>query len=93
MHSAMPMIWQRRLTPVVLAQNRWIKSLTDYARRRDEGVMPMYELTCELATLKPPSLEMQPRFATMRGYREAISRFLGALAGSVGIARRPDTNL
>ena len=47
--------------------------------------MPMYELTCELATLKPPSLEMQQRFAAMRGDQAAISRFLGTLAGSVGI--------
>ena len=61
-------------------------SLADYARRRDESVMPMYELTCELATLEPPSLEMQQRFAAMRGDQAAISRFLGALAGSVGIA-------
>jgi 2-polyprenyl-6-methoxyphenol hydroxylase-like FAD-dependent oxidoreductase len=62
------------------------QSLADYARRRDEIVMPMYELTCELATLQPPSLEMQQRFAAMRGDQEAISRFLGTLAGSVGVA-------
>jgi 2-polyprenyl-6-methoxyphenol hydroxylase-like FAD-dependent oxidoreductase len=62
------------------------ESLADYARRRDESVMPMYELTCEMATLDPPSLEMQHRFAAMRGDQEAISRFLGMLAGSVGVA-------
>lgn len=62
------------------------QSLADYARRRDESVMPMYELTCELATLEPPSLEMQHRFAAIRNDQEAISRFLGTLAGSVGIA-------
>jgi hypothetical protein len=44
------------------------------------------ELTCELATLEPPSLEMQHRFAAMRGDQVAISRFLGTLAGSVEIA-------
>ena len=62
------------------------QSLADYARRRDESVMPMYELTCELATLEPPSLEMQHRFAAMRGDQEAISRFLGTITGSVAIA-------
>jgi 2-polyprenyl-6-methoxyphenol hydroxylase-like FAD-dependent oxidoreductase len=62
------------------------QSLADYARRRDESVMPMYELTCEMAALEPPSLEMQHRFAAMRGDQEAISRFLGMLAGSVGVA-------
>ena len=62
------------------------QSLADYARLRDESVMPMYELTCELATLEPPSLEMQQRFAAMRGDPEAISRFLGTIAGSVRIA-------
>jgi len=53
-----------------------------YARRRDESVMPMYELTAELATLEPPSPAMQHRFATMRGDQEAISRFLGTLAAA-----------
>jgi 2-polyprenyl-6-methoxyphenol hydroxylase-like FAD-dependent oxidoreductase len=62
------------------------QSLADYARRRDESVMPMYELTCELASLEPPSREMQQRFAAMRGDQEAISRFFGTLAGSVRIA-------
>jgi 2-polyprenyl-6-methoxyphenol hydroxylase-like FAD-dependent oxidoreductase len=61
------------------------QSLADYARRHDESVMPMYELTCELATLEPPSLEMQRRFAAMRGDQDAISRFLGTIAGSVRI--------
>lgn len=62
------------------------QSLADYARRRDEGVMPMYELTCELAMLEPPSPDMQQRFAAMRDDREAISRFLGTLTGSVEIS-------
>jgi hypothetical protein len=50
------------------------------------AVTPMYELTCEPATREPPSLEMQQRFAAMRGDHEAISRFFGTLAGSIRIA-------
>ncbi|MDF3040932.1 MAG: oxidoreductase, partial [Thermomicrobiales bacterium] len=61
-------------------------ALADYERRRNEAVMPMYELTCQLAALQPPSPEMQRLFAALRQDQTQTDRFFGAIAGTVPIA-------
>jgi flavin-dependent dehydrogenase len=61
-------------------------ALADYERRRNEAVMPMYELTCELAVLQPPSPKMQRLFAALRQDQTQTDRFFGAIAGTVPIA-------
>lgn len=61
------------------------QALEDYARRRDETVMPMYEMTSDLATLQPPSDDVQRLFLAMRGNQEVIDQFLGTVAGTVSI--------
>jgi 2-polyprenyl-6-methoxyphenol hydroxylase-like FAD-dependent oxidoreductase len=61
------------------------KALENYARRRDETVMPMYEMTSDLATLRPPSDDVQRLFLAMRGNQEVIDQFLGTVAGTVSI--------
>src|SRR6185436_18138557 len=37
-------------------------AMDGYQRSRDEHVLPMYEFTCQLATLAPPPLELQQLF-------------------------------
>jgi 2-polyprenyl-6-methoxyphenol hydroxylase-like FAD-dependent oxidoreductase len=54
-------------------------------RRRDEEAMPMYEFTCEWATLEPPPPEMQQLFAALRGDQIEIDRFIGTIVGTVPI--------
>ena len=61
------------------------QALADYANRRDATVLPMYEMTCDLATLEPPTPEMQQMFAALRGNQEEIDRFLGTMAGTTPI--------
>jgi 2-polyprenyl-6-methoxyphenol hydroxylase-like FAD-dependent oxidoreductase len=61
------------------------QALENYARRRDETVMPMYEMTSDLATLQPPSEDAQRLFSAMRGNQEVIDQFLGTIAGTVSI--------
>jgi hypothetical protein len=61
------------------------QALEDYTRRRDETVMPMYEMTSDLATLQPPSDDVQRLFLAMRGNQEVIDQFLGTVAGTVSI--------
>jgi len=56
-----------------------------YEHQRNEAVMPMYELTCRLATLEPPSPEMQAVLAALLGNQPDTDRFLGMLAGTVPI--------
>lgn len=61
------------------------EALAAFERRRNEEVMLMFELTCSLAALQPPSPEMQQLFGALRGNQEETDRFFGAVAGTVPI--------
>jgi hypothetical protein len=45
----------------------------------------MYEFTYDLARLAPPSPEQQALFGALRGNQPQIERFLGTMAGTVGL--------
>jgi 2-polyprenyl-6-methoxyphenol hydroxylase-like FAD-dependent oxidoreductase len=50
--------------------------------RRDERARPMYDFTCQLATLEPPPPLMQRLFFALRGNQEATNQFYSAITGS-----------
>jgi 2-polyprenyl-6-methoxyphenol hydroxylase-like FAD-dependent oxidoreductase len=56
-------------------------AMSDYQSTRDEHVLPMYEFTCQLATLEPPPSEMQQLLAAMHGNQEAMDGFARTVAG------------
>lgn len=49
---------------------------------RDRRAKPMYDFTCQLATLEPPPPHMQQLFAALRGNQEATNEFYSAITGS-----------
>ena len=57
-------------------------ALADYQSSRDRRAKPMYDFTCQLATLEPPPQHMQQLFAALRGNQEATNEFYSALTGS-----------
>jgi 2-polyprenyl-6-methoxyphenol hydroxylase-like FAD-dependent oxidoreductase len=57
-----------------------------YQRERDEHVTPMYEFTCQLASLKPPPREMQHLFAAIAGNQAAMDGFAQMNAGTISPA-------
>ncbi len=57
-------------------------ALADYQSSRDRRAKPMYDFTCQLATLEPPPPHMQQLFAALRGNQEATNEFYSALTGS-----------
>jgi flavin-dependent dehydrogenase len=61
------------------------QALAGYERRRNEASLPLYELTCQLATLQPPPPEMQQLFGALHGNQEQTDRFFGAIAGTVPV--------
>jgi flavin-dependent dehydrogenase len=62
-------------------------ALARYERERNEAVLPMYDYTCHLAALDPPSVDEQRFFAALRGNQPETDRMFGAiLAGTVPIA-------
>jgi 2-polyprenyl-6-methoxyphenol hydroxylase-like FAD-dependent oxidoreductase len=61
------------------------EALAEYERQRNAEALPMYELTCEFATLAPSSAEQMQLFAALRGNQTEMNRFLGTQAGTVSI--------
>jgi 2-polyprenyl-6-methoxyphenol hydroxylase-like FAD-dependent oxidoreductase len=62
-------------------------AMGQYHRTRDEHVQPMYEFTCQLATLEPPPPEMQQLFGAIHGNRSAMDGFVQMSAGTISPAQ------
>lgn len=58
-------------------------ALANYEAQRNEATAAMYEMTCQMAMLQPPSAEQQQLFAALRHNQDATDRFMGTMAGSV----------
>jgi 2-polyprenyl-6-methoxyphenol hydroxylase-like FAD-dependent oxidoreductase len=59
------------------------EALAEYQSRRDQRAKPMYDFTCQLATLEPPPPPMQQLFAALHDDREATNQFYSAITGSL----------
>lgn len=57
--------------------------MAECQRVRDEHVLPMYEFTCQLASLEPPPPEMQQVFAAIHGRKEGMDAFAQMNAGTI----------
>lgn len=62
-------------------------AMAEYQRSRDEQVFPMYEFTCQLASMAPPPPEMQQLFGAMRGNQKAMDQFAQMNAGTLSPAQ------
>ena len=58
----------------------------EYQHDRDAHVLPMYEFTCQLATLEPPPPEMQQLFGAIHGNQRAMDGFVQMNAGTISPA-------
>jgi hypothetical protein len=61
-------------------------ALAEYHRERDEDVLPMFEMTCEIATFEPPPPETQQLLAAIHGNPRAMDGFVQANAGTISPA-------
>ena len=52
-----------------------------YQATRDAQVLPMYELTTQLATLQPPPPELAHLLGAVHGNQEAMDGFARVIAG------------
>ncbi|MEX0789301.1 MAG: oxidoreductase, partial [Actinomycetota bacterium] len=52
-----------------------------YHAARDAHVLPMFEFTCQMATLEPPPPEMQQLLGAVHGNQEAMDQFVRLFAG------------
>lgn len=60
-------------------------ALAAYEQRRNEGTLPLFELTCQFAMLQPPTPDQQQLFAALRHDQEQTDRFFGTFTGTVPI--------
>jgi 2-polyprenyl-6-methoxyphenol hydroxylase-like FAD-dependent oxidoreductase len=62
------------------------EAMSDYQRERDEHALPMYELTCQLATLMPPPDQTKELLRAVHGNPEAMKEFVQMNAGTLSPA-------
>jgi flavin-dependent dehydrogenase len=60
-------------------------ALADYQGFRDQTTMPMFELTCQMASFEPPSPEEAELFATVAADPSASEDFVSTLAGTMRV--------
>jgi flavin-dependent dehydrogenase len=58
-------------------------AMGDYQRQRDEGSLPMFELTLQIATLEPPPPEQQQLFGAISTNQDAANQFASVMAGTM----------
>ncbi|RIK35197.1 MAG: oxidoreductase [Chloroflexi bacterium] len=58
-------------------------ALADFAARHMECSMPLFEATCQFATLQPPPPEMQQLLGALLGNQPATDQFFGTIVGTV----------
>jgi 2-polyprenyl-6-methoxyphenol hydroxylase-like FAD-dependent oxidoreductase len=66
-------------------QQRIEEALALYEQRRNRAARAMYELTCQRATLAPPTPEALRLRAALQGNQEQINRFTGVIYGTVPV--------
>ena len=64
----------------------FVDAMDEYQRTRDARVKPMYDFTCQLATLDPPTPEMQQLFSAIHGNQKAMDDFARMNAGTISPA-------
>jgi 2-polyprenyl-6-methoxyphenol hydroxylase-like FAD-dependent oxidoreductase len=62
------------------------EAMGEYQSTRDRRVLPIYELTAEIATLQPPPPELERVLAAAQGNQEAMDGFTRTAAGVVSPA-------
>jgi 2-polyprenyl-6-methoxyphenol hydroxylase-like FAD-dependent oxidoreductase len=68
----------------VLGQGRsFDDAMAEYQRVREEDTLPIYELTCEAATLQPPPPDMQQLLGRIHGNQKAMDAFVRMNAGTI----------
>ena len=74
------------LDQVFAGTSRFDDAMSANQGERDDHVRPMYQFTCQLATLEPPPPEMQRLFGAIVGNQAAMDAFVRMNAGTISPA-------
>jgi flavin-dependent dehydrogenase len=61
------------------------RALEAYEQERNRTAFPLFEFTCQLATLAPPPPDFQQLLAALHGNQEQTNRFFGLFAQTVSV--------
>jgi 2-polyprenyl-6-methoxyphenol hydroxylase-like FAD-dependent oxidoreductase len=61
-------------------------AMGEYQAKRDEHVLPMYEFTCQLASMEEPPPEMQQLLGAVSASQDAMDQFVRMSAGALSPA-------
>ena len=61
------------------------EAMADYQKERDEHSLPMFGLTCGLATMEPPPPEMQQLLGATAASQDAQDQFVSMMAGTLPV--------
>lgn len=62
-----------------------VTALSEYEAKRNQAALAMYDLTCDFASMEPPSAEMEQLFVALANDRTETERFFSVLAGMTSI--------
>jgi 2-polyprenyl-6-methoxyphenol hydroxylase-like FAD-dependent oxidoreductase len=71
------------LSDALSGARRFEIAMDDYQSARDGQALPMYEFTCQLATLEPPPPELEHLLVAMQGNQVAMDGFARLNAGGM----------
>ena len=57
-----------------------------YQRTRDELTLPMFDLTCQIASLEPPAPEFVELLGAVAGDQAAMDDFASMISGSLAVS-------
>ena len=60
--------------------------MTTYQSKRDTQSLPMFDFTCQLASLEPPPPELVELLGAVHGNRDAMDGFVRVISGVVSPA-------
>jgi flavin-dependent dehydrogenase len=64
----------------------YAESLSEYQRKRDTAARPMFELTCQIASLEPPPPDMAELLAACSRSQAAMDDFISMMVGTLAVA-------
>jgi 2-polyprenyl-6-methoxyphenol hydroxylase-like FAD-dependent oxidoreductase len=73
----------RALDEALSGRRAFPDAMAAYQAERDEHVLPMYELTAQIASLEPPPPELQQILEAAHGNQEAMDAFARLNAGVI----------
>jgi 2-polyprenyl-6-methoxyphenol hydroxylase-like FAD-dependent oxidoreductase len=71
------------LDDVFSGRQSFDEAMLGYQLTRDRHVLPIYQFTCQMATMAPPPPDVTQLLAAVADNQEASQQFTGVIAGTV----------